>query len=106
MVAIWSPPSCTFKHLLFLFFLYYSLCTFPQGPVYKVAWSPFCPDVFLSCSSDWTIQLWRQDLQTPVLCFNSKQKAVFDIMWSPHCATVFGAVSKGKVEIWDLRVSR
>ncbi|XP_051753182.1 dynein axonemal intermediate chain 4 isoform X2 [Ctenopharyngodon idella] len=76
-----------------------------KGPVYKVAWSPFCPDVFLSCSSDWTIQLWRQDLQTPVLCFNSKQKAVFDIMWSPHCATVFGAVSKGKVEIWDLRVS-
>lgn len=76
-----------------------------KGPVYKVTWSPFCPDVFLSCSSDWTIQLWRQDLQRPVLCFTSGQKAVFDIMWSPHCATVFGAVGEGKVEIWDLRIS-
>ncbi|XDV35788.1 hypothetical protein PO909_005670 [Leuciscus waleckii] len=76
-----------------------------KGPVYKVTWSPFCPDVFLSCSSDWTIQLWRQDLQKPVLCFTSGQKAVYDIMWSPHCATVFGAVSEGKVEIWDLRIS-
>ncbi|XP_056315050.1 dynein axonemal intermediate chain 4 [Danio aesculapii] len=76
-----------------------------KRPVYKVTWSPFCPDVFLSCSSDWTIQLWRQDLQIPVMGFTSGQRVVFDIMWSPHCATVFGAVSEGKVEIWDLRVS-
>uniref|UniRef100_A0A8C1W7J6 Dynein axonemal intermediate chain 4 n=1 Tax=Cyprinus carpio TaxID=7962 RepID=A0A8C1W7J6_CYPCA len=75
------------------------------GPVYKVTWSPFCPDIFLSCSSDWTIYLWRQDLSKPVLGFTSGQKVVFDIMWSPHCATVFGAVREGKVEIWDLRVS-
>ncbi|XP_016303266.1 dynein axonemal intermediate chain 4 [Sinocyclocheilus anshuiensis] len=75
------------------------------GPVYKVTWSPFCPDVFLSCSSDWTIYLWRQELSKPVLGFTSGQKVVFDIMWSPHCATVFGAVREGKVEIWDLRVS-
>uniref|UniRef100_A0A672M0X1 WD repeat domain 78 n=1 Tax=Sinocyclocheilus grahami TaxID=75366 RepID=A0A672M0X1_SINGR len=46
--------------------------------LYKVTWSPFCPDIFLSCSSDWTIYLWRQDLPKPV---------------------------EGKVEIWDLRVS-
>ncbi|KAK2889218.1 hypothetical protein Q8A67_014593 [Cirrhinus molitorella] len=75
------------------------------GPVYKVAWSPFCPDVFLSCSSDWTIYLWRQDLPKPVLGFSSGQKVVFDIMWSPHCATIFGVVREGNVEIWDLRVS-
>ncbi|XP_067314517.1 dynein axonemal intermediate chain 4 [Pseudorasbora parva] len=76
-----------------------------KGLIYNVTWSPFCPDFFLSCSSDWTIQLWRHDLNRPVLCFTSGQKAVFDIMWSPHCATVFGAVSEGKVEIWDLRIS-
>ncbi|XP_051568768.1 dynein axonemal intermediate chain 4-like [Myxocyprinus asiaticus] len=76
-----------------------------KGAVYKITWSPFSPDIFLSCSSDWTIHLWRQDLLKPVLSFTSGQKAVYDIMWSPHCATVFGAVSEGRVEIWDLRVS-
>ncbi|TRY54611.1 hypothetical protein DNTS_001597, partial [Danionella cerebrum] len=55
---------------------------------------------------DWTIQLWRQDLQNPVLAFTSGHRVVFDIKWSPHCAAVFGALSAGKVEIWDLRVSR
>uniref|UniRef100_A0A3B4EHK2 Dynein axonemal intermediate chain 4 n=1 Tax=Pygocentrus nattereri TaxID=42514 RepID=A0A3B4EHK2_PYGNA len=76
-----------------------------RGPIYKVTWSPFCPDVFLSCSADWTIQLWREDLLTPVLAFTSTQKAVHDVMWSPRWATVFGAVNEGRVEIWDLGAS-
>ncbi|KAB5584313.1 hypothetical protein PHYPO_G00105990 [Pangasianodon hypophthalmus] len=75
------------------------------GPVYKVTWSPFCPDVFLSCSADWTIQLWSRDHFTPVLSFTSIKKAVYDIMWSPRWATVFGAVNKDRVEIWDLGAS-
>uniref|UniRef100_W5MJD3 Dynein axonemal intermediate chain 4 n=1 Tax=Lepisosteus oculatus TaxID=7918 RepID=W5MJD3_LEPOC len=73
-----------------------------KGPIYKIAWSPFCPDVFLSCSADWTIHLWRQDLFKPVLGFASTYRAVFDIMWSPKLATVFGAVNEGRVEIWNL----
>ncbi|XP_071202305.1 dynein axonemal intermediate chain 4 [Salvelinus alpinus] len=76
-----------------------------KGPLYRITWSPFCSDVFLSCSSDWTIQLWRQDLFTPVLGFTSTQSAVYDVMWSPKCATVFGAVNEGRVEIWDLGAS-
>ncbi|KAK1164200.1 WD repeat-containing protein 78 [Acipenser oxyrinchus oxyrinchus] len=76
-----------------------------KGPVYKIAWSPFSPDVFLSCSADWTMQLWRQDLLKPVLSFTSTNRAVYDIMWSPKSSTVFGAVNEGSVEIWDLAVS-
>ncbi|XP_017335109.1 dynein axonemal intermediate chain 4 isoform X1 [Ictalurus punctatus] len=75
------------------------------GPVYKVTWSPFCPDLFLSCSADWTIQLWSQDHFTPVLSFTSIKEAVYDIMWSPRWATVFGVVNKDRVEIWDLGAS-
>ncbi|XP_056132749.1 dynein axonemal intermediate chain 4 [Lampris incognitus] len=73
-----------------------------KGPVFRITWCPFCPDVFLSCSSDWTIQLWVKDLFTPILGFTSNQKAVYDIMWSPKCATVFGVVNEEQVEIWDL----
>ncbi|KAL1022772.1 hypothetical protein UPYG_G00032090 [Umbra pygmaea] len=84
---------------------YLETYTAHEGPVYRITWSPFCSDVFLSCSSDWTIQLWRQDLLTPVLGFMSTQRSVFDVMWSPKCATVFGAVNEGRVEIWDLGAS-
>uniref|UniRef100_H2YQ56 Dynein axonemal intermediate chain 4 n=1 Tax=Ciona savignyi TaxID=51511 RepID=H2YQ56_CIOSA len=72
------------------------------GPLYKVRWSPFCSDVFLSCSSDWSIRLWKQSELSPVLNFFSTTKAVHDICWSPYSATVFCAVNEGAVEIWDL----
>ncbi|KAK2858146.1 hypothetical protein Q7C36_006065 [Tachysurus vachellii] len=76
------------------------------GAVYKVTRSPFCPDVFLSCSADWTIQLWSEGHFTPVLSITSLKKPVYDIMWSYRWATVFGAVNKDRVEIWDLGASR
>ncbi|XP_071346282.1 dynein axonemal intermediate chain 4-like isoform X2 [Trachinotus anak] len=75
------------------------------GPVNCVAWCPLSPDVFLSCSSDWTIQLWKQDHPNPVLGFTSTQRAVCDVKWSPKWATVFGAVNEGQLEIWDLNLS-
>ncbi|XP_072275535.1 dynein axonemal intermediate chain 4 isoform X2 [Pyxicephalus adspersus] len=76
-----------------------------KGPVYKLAWSPFCPDVFLSCSADWCIHLWRQDILKPILTFSATTNAVHDIMWSPFSPLVFGAVNENRVEIWDLGVS-
>ncbi|KAM9323067.1 dynein axonemal intermediate chain 4 [Pholidichthys leucotaenia] len=71
-------------------------------PVNCVTWSPFHHDVFLSCSSDWTIQLWKQDHLNPILDFSSTQSAVFDVKWSPKWATVFGVVNEAQLEIWDL----
>ncbi|XP_059199973.1 dynein axonemal intermediate chain 4 [Centropristis striata] len=74
-------------------------------PVNLIAWNPLSHNVFLSCSSDWTIQLWKQDCQTPILGFTSNQRAVCSIKWSPKWATVFGAVNEGQLEIWDLNSS-
>ncbi|XP_072130795.1 dynein axonemal intermediate chain 4 isoform X2 [Mobula birostris] len=77
-----------------------------KGPVYKIAWSPFSHDTFLSCSSDWSIHLWSQEIVRPVLRFTSTvTKAVHSITWSPKSATVFGAVNEDRVEIWDLSVN-
>lgn len=75
------------------------------GPVYKVKWSPFVQDCFLTCGSDWTIRLWHSDITKPVLTFVSSTKSVNDICWSNVCATVFGAVSDNRIEIWDLRAT-
>ncbi|GAA6215260.1 WD repeat-containing protein 78-like isoform X2 [Lates japonicus] len=71
-------------------------------PVNHVEWSPFCPNVFLSCSSDWTIQLWKQGLCAPVLTFTSTQRAVYTVRWSPIHSAVFAAINGRQVEIWDL----
>ncbi|XP_070563890.1 dynein axonemal intermediate chain 4-like isoform X1 [Ptychodera flava] len=75
------------------------------GPVYKVQWSPFLPDIFLSCSADWSIRLWCQDQLQPLINFHSSTKAVMDVCWSPKSATVFACVNEGAVEIWDLNVN-
>ncbi|KAK2843981.1 hypothetical protein Q5P01_010640 [Channa striata] len=72
------------------------------GPVNCIAWCPLSPDVFMSCSSDWTMQLWKQDQLDPILSFASTQMAVCDMKWSPKWATVFGAVYEEQLEIWDL----
>eukprot|EP00057_Strongylocentrotus_purpuratus_P025727 XP_011680201.1 PREDICTED: WD repeat-containing protein 78 [Strongylocentrotus purpuratus] len=41
------------------------------GPIYKIRWSPFISDIFLSCSADWSLRLWMQDRLQPVLNFFS-----------------------------------
>ncbi|NXE09364.1 WDR78 protein, partial [Lophotis ruficrista] len=76
-----------------------------KGPVYKVAWNPFSTDMFLSCSADWSVILWHQDSQTPILTFSSTTTFVHDIMWSPKSASIFAAATESRVEIWDLSVS-
>ncbi|KAK7879829.1 hypothetical protein WMY93_033499, partial [Mugilogobius chulae] len=77
----------------------------PKGPVINVWWSPLCSDVFLSCSSDWTVQLWKEERFTPALSFSSAHRAVLDAQWSPKAATVFGVVNEDRLEIWDLQHS-
>lgn len=41
------------------------------GPIYKLAWSPFLENTFISASGDWTLRLWIADRTDPCLTFNS-----------------------------------
>lgn len=77
------------------------------GPCYKIRCSPFHPDVFLSCSADWTIKLWFQrQTEEPLLTRQSGSDYVMDVSWSPSSASCFGSVTRdGRVEIWDLAQS-
>ena len=45
----------------------------PQGPVFRVRWSPFVSDVFVSCSADWSVKLWHQDHTAPLHSFSNTQ---------------------------------
>lgn len=76
------------------------------GPVYQVAWSPYSPSLFLSCSADWTIRLWSEDQSGALLTLQSGNESVSDIAWLPLNSTVFGAVTgSGKLEVWDVSES-
>ncbi|KAJ3247238.1 WD repeat-containing protein 78 [Chytriomyces hyalinus] len=76
------------------------------GPVYKVKWSPFLPNVFLSCSSDWTVRLWDVEDDSAIFKFQSGKNAITDIAWSPTNSTIFSCVScDGRLEVWDLKHS-
>ncbi|XP_019729474.1 dynein axonemal intermediate chain 4 isoform X2 [Hippocampus comes] len=74
-------------------------------PVNQVQWSPFSPDVFLSGSADWTVQLWKEGCLTPVMGFTSIQSPVLSARWSPLWPSVFAAIKSEQLEIWDLNAS-
>lgn len=80
-----------------------------SGPVYKVRCSPFWSNIMLTCSADWTTQVWdwRRE-ESPLFACRSQDlyDAVNDVEWSPHSSTIFSNVcDDGRVEIWDLDVS-
>jgi WD40 repeat protein len=63
----------------------------------------------LTCSADWTVQVWdwRRD-ESPLFACRSQDlnDAVNDIEWSPHSSTIFSNVcDDGRVELWDLSIS-
>ncbi|XP_048076671.1 dynein axonemal intermediate chain 4 isoform X4 [Ursus arctos] len=76
-----------------------------KGPVYKIAWNPFCHDVFLSCSADWGVIIWQQENTNPFLSFYPTTYVVYDVAWSPKSSCVFAVANESRVEIWDLHVS-
>lgn len=70
--------------------------------VYAVKWNPYHPKTFLSCSADWTIKMWIQDMKRPIVSFDLENQ-VGDIQWAPYSSTVFAAVSyEGKLYVYDL----
>ncbi|XP_037833988.1 dynein intermediate chain 4, axonemal isoform X2 [Kryptolebias marmoratus] len=72
------------------------------GPVNHVEWSPFSPDVFLSCSSDWSMHLWQRGVSAPTMSFRSAYSEVHIAQWSSNSPALFAAIYKQWVEVWDL----
>eukprot|EP00330_Aristerostoma_sp_ATCC50986_P007875 CAMPEP_0114583420 /NCGR_PEP_ID=MMETSP0125-20121206/7149_1 /TAXON_ID=485358 ORGANISM="Aristerostoma sp., Strain ATCC 50986" /NCGR_SAMPLE_ID=MMETSP0125 /ASSEMBLY_ACC=CAM_ASM_000245 /LENGTH=200 /DNA_ID=CAMNT_0001776851 /DNA_START=1898 /DNA_END=2500 /DNA_ORIENTATION=+ len=76
-----------------------------KGSVYKVRSNPFCSDLFLTCSADWTCGLWNWKEDSCKGFYKSLNlfDEVYDIEWNPWRSTMFGSVAKdGRLEIWDL----
>lgn len=74
--------------------------------VYAVRWNHFHPDVFITCSADWTVKLWQKNNKRPLMVFDLAD-SVGDVIWSPYSSTVFAAVTtSGKVLVYDLNKNK
>lgn len=75
--------------------------------VYRVRWSPYSDNYFLTCSADWSSRLYRLGQSAQVLTFDSpNQDAVQDVAWSYANSTSFATVSaQGSVEFWSIAES-
>lgn len=85
-----------------------------SGPVYRCVWDPFNEHQFISCSADWTIKLWNDELENPLSLTiepysntnAGKTSIITDIKFNPFVPKIFGCVSIfGCVELWDMNLS-
>jgi len=83
--------------------------------VYKVSWNHYHPNIFITCSADWTVKIWemgdrlstrRSGNRKPLFSFDL-HNSVGDVAWAPYSSTVFAAVtSDGKAFVYDLNVNK
>ncbi|XP_068233961.1 dynein axonemal intermediate chain 1-like [Palaemon carinicauda] len=72
------------------------------APVRELAWNSFQHDVFLSCSSDWTIKIWLQLHMTPIIILDVGG-AIAGVSWANFSSSVVIAVTEeGRVHVYDL----
>ncbi|EJD49016.1 dynein intermediate chain [Auricularia subglabra TFB-10046 SS5] len=90
------------------------------GPVTGIHFHPLVgsidfSDLFLTCSVDWTVKLWRSKsiakpstaLQSvaPIYSFDEADDYVYDVKWHPAHPAIFGSVNgSGKFDLWNLNV--
>ncbi|KAJ6485915.1 WD40-repeat-containing domain protein [Mycena sanguinolenta] len=89
-----------------------------SGPVMGLHFHPLAgpvdfSDLFLTCSVDWTVKLWRaKSLSkpstsphaiTPLYSFDEADDYVYDVKWHPQHPALFGTVDgSGKFDLWNL----
>lgn len=74
--------------------------------ILSIRWNPFHPSLFLTCSADWSINLYDCHNEQSLLTFNHNTSIV-DIDWAPYKSTVFICVTHdGKLKIYDLSIDK
>ena len=76
-----------------------------QLAVYRLRFSPFNSDVFLSASADWSIKVWKLNGKAAIMTFDLGQ-AIVDLCWSPFNSAVFICLSLDKMHVFDLGANK
>ncbi|KAH9989810.1 cytoplasmic dynein intermediate chain [Russula vinacea] len=91
-----------------------------SGPIMGLNFHPLhgpvdFSDLFLTCSVDWTVKLWRSkslakpstttQTVTPIYSFDEADDYVYDVKWHPAHPAVFASVDgSGKFDLWNLNI--
>lgn len=94
-----------------------------SGPVMGMSFHPSLgpvdfSDLFLTCSVDWTVKLWRAKslaktsvtatqatAVSPIYSFEEADDYVYDVKWHPAHPALFGAVDgSGRFDLWNLNI--
>lgn len=71
------------------------------GPVTKIQRNPFNPRFFMSVG-DWAVQVWEDELKTPIMSTRHHGSYLSDGCWSPTRPGLFFVTRKdGWLDIWD-----
>lgn len=75
--------------------------------VEAITWNPYHPDVFISCSADWTVKVWDNNYGHQPMFIFDLNSPVGDVAWAPYSSTVFAAVTiDGKAHVFDLQFNK
>ncbi|GFY58843.1 dynein intermediate chain 2, ciliary [Trichonephila inaurata madagascariensis] len=69
-----------------------------KSQVYRVQWNYLHPRVFLSCSEDYTIQIWDHTERHSMFEFFFEHE-VKDVAWAPFSSTLFAAISGNAIAL-------
>ncbi|KAF8788369.1 Dynein intermediate chain 1 like protein [Argiope bruennichi] len=77
-----------------------------KDAISSVHWNPLHPRVFLSCSKDYTLQVWDHNEKNSIFDFFFENE-VRDVAWAPFSSTLFAAISRTAiVSVFDLAVNK
>nr|XP_042903025.1 dynein axonemal intermediate chain 1-like [Parasteatoda tepidariorum] len=77
-----------------------------SSSVRSVRWNPFHPDVFISCSNDFTVLVWEHTHKQPLFEFFFDRQ-LKDVSWAPFSSSLFAAISgNAVVSVFDLALNK
>lgn len=72
-----------------------------------IKFNPYLPDIYLTCSADWTVKMWDNNYGDQAMFTFDLNAAVADVAWAPYSSTVFAAITiDGKAHVFDLNVNK
>lgn len=76
-------------------------------PVLAMSFNRFHQNVYATCGTDWTVNIWREDEDQPLQTYEYAPHYANDVQFAPHSSTIFATVtSDGELFIYDIDVNR
>ncbi|XP_058122936.1 dynein axonemal intermediate chain 4 [Anopheles ziemanni] len=91
----WCSINDSFQHL--------GVWQMHNRGIFCIEFSPWSPKIFLTCSGDWSIRIWIEDLPEPIVTLSTGFAPIQAAYWSPTNSTVIASVTRSGVQLWDIK---